>query len=620
MGVLHLTRAPVEAGALALDDPATRQAQDRVEELERRADALCELMGLDADRDEQAAPHPTLAEAEGEINRVESEVKQLTERRARLEHDRKQVENVLRDVSALSQVDAPLGQLQTLSFLHFAFGDMSADDARAAANELGNRAVVFPYQTPYGEDRVVAISSKKGRWTLEAGLEKHGFRREQLPSDQRGVPSRVIALAERRLEGILAEGRDTRDAVARAAGEYGPRLLAARRRLRTERLILAARQNFARTWATMLISGWLPAEQVNELCEKVLDITGHRAVIEIRDPVAEDGDPPTLMKNHPLLRPFEALVSSYSTPSYNEIEPTPFIAVLFLLMFGLMFGDLGHSALLLVGGVLLWRRGRAQLRDAGVVITFCGISGMLFGAVYGTFFGHELGGDNSIFLHPMENTQRLLVFTVLFGIAVITLGIVLNVVNRFRRGEFAEGSLGRFGLLGGVFYWGAIAVAARGVTAGKVSWVLVALLLVAPLLVIFLRRPVGWAMQRRSRPAESEDKEAGEFLIVLIEGAAEAFETVLAYAANTLSFVRIGAFALAHAGLCLAVFKLIQIVREMPGGPVWAVLAFVTGTALIVLLEGLIVAIQSLRLEYYEFFSKFFHGEGRRYQPFTLKA
>ena len=95
---------------------------------------------------------------------------------------------------------------------------------------------------------------------------------------------------------------------------------------------------------------------------------------------------------------------------------------------------------------------------------------------------------------------------------------------------------------------------------------------------------------------------------------------VLAYVANTLSFARIGAFALAHAGLCVAVFELIKIVGEMPGGPVWTVLVFVCGTALIVILEGLIVAIQSLRLEYYEFFGKFFRGEGRRYEPFRLKG
>ena len=617
MGVLHLTRAPVEGGASPVEGPESRESEAHLAALQARSEALCNALGLDAAVPPETVPHWTVREVEEELSRVEAEVGGITAERTTLAASRDQVEKLLRDTSLLRGIDAPVEQLEQMSFLHFAIGSMTGQGAAAAEAEVGSRAVILPYKTPYGEQKVAAISSKKGRWALESALEKHGFKREEIPADQKGVPSRIAELADQRMEELLARTKEINAAARAAAERHGNRLLAIRRRLLTEHRIVVARENFAHTWATMLITGWVPAERVNALCETVLDLTRRRAVIEIRDPLAEDEEPPTLMQNHPLVRPFEMLVSSYSTPHYSEIEPTPFIAVLFLLMFGLMFGDIGHSSLLVIAGVLTWVKGKNRIRDAGVIITFCGISGIIFGAVYGSVFGIEQIGGRAIgFIHPLENAHRVLGLTVLFGVGVVTLGIILNIVNRFRRGEYAEGSFDKFGVVGGIFYWGSLAVAARGYATGDVSWVPVLILVIAPLAVLLLRRPAAMLVGRMRGRRPSEE---GIF-VLLIESAAEAFETVLAYVANTLSFARIGAFALAHAGLCVAVFELIKIVKTMPGGPLWVVLVFIFGTLLIVLLEGMIVAIQSLRLEYYEFFGKFFRGEGRRYEPFSLEA
>jgi len=618
MGVLHLTKAPAESGALPLGGPESRETEAHLAALETRAETLCGELGI-ADREPpEAIPHSTIQQAEAELDRIEAEINDLTATRRRLAKSRGQIEKLLRDTSMLRDIDAPVEQLEDMSFLHFAIGGMTAEQAARAENELGDRAIVLPYKTPFGETKVAAISSKKGRWALESSLEKHGFRRDQLPDDEKGVPSRIAELAEQRLGRLLAETQESNAAARDAAQRHGDPLLAIRRRIQTEHRIVLARENFAHTWATMLITGWTPADNVNALCERILDITEHRAIIEVRDPLAEDEEPPTLMKNHPLFRPFEALVSSYSTPRYNEIEPTPFIAILFLLMFGLMFGDVGHSALLLIVGVVMWLKGKGRVRDTGVIMTLCGVSGLLFGLIYGSVFGIErIGGRELGWIHPLENARRVLLITVLFGVGVITLGILLNIINLFRRREYADGSFDKFGIVGGIFYWGSLAVAARGYALGDVGWLPVLLLVVAPLAVLFARRPVEAliARLRGNRPAAAEN-----LFILLIESGAEAFEAVLAYVANTLSFARIGAFALAHAGLCVAVFELIKIVQTMPGGPVWTVLVFVCGTSLIVLLEGIIVAIQSLRLEYYEFFGKFFRGEGRRYKPFNLRA
>ena len=327
MGVLHLTRAAAEDGVVPLEGPELHESEARIEALDACVSSLCTALGIDFESEVSPVPHLTLAEVEAEVRRIEAEVGDLTKKRDELAGARHRLERLLRDASMLREVDAPVEELEGLSFLHFAIGSMSSDAAAAAELELGDRAVVLPYRTPFGDDRVVAISSKKGRWALETALEHHGFRREELPKDQKGVPSHIIELADKRLGGLLAAIHENNEALRAAAARYRDRLLALRRRLRTEYRLVKARKDFAHTWATMLITGWLPAENVNMLCERVLDLTKQRAVIEIRDPGAGDEEPPTMMKNARLLRPFEMLVSAYSTPRYNEIEPTPLVAL-----------------------------------------------------------------------------------------------------------------------------------------------------------------------------------------------------------------------------------------------------------------------------------------------------
>jgi len=611
LGVLHLTKAPVEGGALPVEGPESRENRSRLEELEARAAALCDALGVGAAEPPDNIPYSTLYELERDLGQIESEVNEIIAARDRLASHRSKLERLLRDTAVLRDIDAPIEQLEHMSFLHFAIGDMTGDHAGAAERELGDRAVVLPYKTPYGESKVIAISSKKGRWALESALEKHGFKHDRLPADEKGVPSKIAELAEQGLEQVLEQTRENNRAVHAAAERHGERLRAIRCRLETERRIVKARENFAHTWATMLITGWVPAEKLNALCQTVLDITRQRAVIEVRDPLAEDGLPPTMMRNPTVFRPFEMLVSAYSTPRYNEIDPTPLLAVLFLLMFGMMFGDVGHSAILLVTGLVVWQRARGRGRDFGVILTWCGVSGVIFGFVYGSFFGIEFRN-----VDLMGSVESLLRITVLFGAAVITLGLILNIVNRLRRRDYLHAWFDKFGIVGALFYVGSLTLAIRAAVGGRVGWLPVVLLVVAPVGVLVVHRPVAFLLRRRrGRAAEGES-----FFFVVFESVIEAFEAVLLYMANTLSFARLAAFALAHAGLSLAIFEIMDMARGLPGGPVWVAVVFVLGTLLVLVLEGLIVAIQSMRLQYYEFFSKFFQGDGWRYEPFSLKA
>ena len=266
-------------------------------------------------------------------------------------------------------------------------------------------------------------------------------------------------------------------------------------------------------------------------------------------------------------------------------------------------------------------------RDAGRVMVSAGAASALFGTFFqGAFFGKSLAGmsfPQTLSFEPMRfdggdathHVVRYLLLAMGFGIVLISIGTILNVINRLRQGDYRAGLLSRFGVVGIVFYWGMLALGLKVVVAGagRADPWMAALLVVLPLAVMVLHEPLHLLL------IHDEPITAEGLVMGLFQGLVEALEAVMSYLANTLSFLRMAAFALSHAAFCFTIFVLQGMVGGLPGGPIWSAFVFIFGTALIIGLEGLIVTIQIMRLEYYEFFGKFFRGEGIAYKPFRLE-
>jgi V/A-type H+-transporting ATPase subunit I len=282
-------------------------------------------------------------------------------------------------------------------------------------------------------------------------------------------------------------------------------------------------------------------------------------------------------------------------------------------MFGLMFGDVGHGAVLLVGALLVrrWVTSRT-VKDFAFVLAVCGGASILVGFLYGSVFGYE-DIIKAWWLQPMQDKEELLKVVLGFGIGMISLGLIINIINRISERRYFEGLLSQYGVVGFIFYWGAIGLALRYFEEGAqaVSGGQVLLFVGLPLLLLIFREPLHMLFTRR--PAT-----AGSVAGAVLGGVMDVLEAVISFLANTVSFIRVGAFALSHAGLCLATFAVADLVRQSAGGTFWAWVVILCGNAIILVLEGLVVTIQTVRLEYYEFFSKFFSGEGRAFQPLSL--
>jgi V/A-type H+-transporting ATPase subunit I len=272
-------------------------------------------------------------------------------------------------------------------------------------------------------------------------------------------------------------------------------------------------------------------------------------------------------------------------------------------MFGGLFGDLGHGLLLVLASLFLTRSKKDKIRQAGALIRYCGISSALFGFFYGSVFGFEFP---SVWMKPMENLTGIFRLSIMLGVAMISLGIIINVVNSLRDKDYLKALFDKAGLIGGVVYWSAIALFSKMFFAKTQIPVVYSFLIFGGLAVLFLY-PLAEFFLKKKKESIFES---------FMESMVNILEIIMGYLANTVSFIRVGAFALAHAGLFVAIFQLSKIVRNS-GGDLGAWVVIILGNILVICLEGLVVSIQSLRLNYYEFFSKFFLSGKYEYKPLT---
>lgn len=613
LGVLHLVE--VKPGETPIQVPVSAATDmEKCRGLLARLDSLRERLGLTQLPDVTEDFHGTMIAAEAEVAQMEGRLLPLFDERAEIEAESESIHDELARLDALGIFTVSLSRIVDSPFLHFAVGSMKTSDLKRLAEARRGNILLLDEGTYGDRQRVVAVTSRKGRFALETLLKQHSFAHEDLAAAPKGAPTQVIAGLEKRLDEIRqTQARISRD-LYNAGASLAPAVARLHKRLNLDNALLHAAFNFGHTGSTCLIRGWLPAESLPLVSSRVLQETEGRAIIQEREPNeagAAPEDVPVMLKHGRFMRPFQMLVTGFGFPRYNELEPTPVVAISFLVMFGLMFGDVGHGALLALIGLIIALNSRfAQYRDLGAIVGYAGLSAVLGGFLYGSVFGKEI--LPALWLRPMEDVMRLLSIPLAFGVILISIGVWLNVVNNFRAKNYFHGVVDRFGVVGIVFYWGCIGLALRYAVLGQptISTLQLLLFVVLPLTVLFLRELLYNLLVHKGH---------GEGNVAsLMHGGVEVMETVSSYLANTVSFARVGAFALAHAGLSLAVFELEKSVREAPAGVLLSILVLVLGNLLILLLEGLIVFVQCMRLEYYEFFGKFFGGEGKRYNPFRL--
>jgi len=521
----------------------------------------------------------------------------------------------------LRRADVDVARCNELRFSAITFGIAANDDLAVLAASLAPAPfAIIPLETMGSQALAAVVTPASGRERLNEALRLIAFEPVPLPSN--AAAWKVDALSRELREAAELE-QQAAEAIANQRKECLHLLAELSRRAEIGVLLLQAQTFFAAAGRFVVISGWIPAESAEAMQQAILSTTNQRAVVNFESPESLPEvfsgalRVPILHRNPLLLRPFQKLVQLYGIPSYQEIEPTAFFALSFLLMFGLMFGDIGHGLVLFSAGFCLFRY-FPRFLDYGILLMEGGFSSVIFGTLYGSFFGIS-GLLPILWMEPIRDVHRFMSVAVGLGVVLVSSGLVLNTINTWRSGQRIDAVLGPRGLFGAFLYWVALALIVRAFVPR--SWVLptwaLVLLLCASLLVLLIGPfLVSWFEQERPSRMRAA---AGPRWLSALEASVEIVDTLFAYFANTISFVRVAAFAAVHAGVFIALFALADTLARVRFGSVLSIVSLVAGNIVMIFLEGLTVSVQVLRLEYYEFFGKFFRGGGEPYRPLMLR-
>jgi V/A-type H+-transporting ATPase subunit I len=553
--------------------------------------------------------------AQAQVERLEQEVKQTSEG---LEHAQKkltQTESALQQIEPLAGIDLDMSALRNSKHVFSMLGIMPSANIDRLQTSLARIPFVFLTLRQQKKKAVVWLTGpQKNSDILERAARSAYLNPVNLPADYQGTPAEIIAALRTSIERIHEHIAEQKEAITQLHATHEQQLQILLWRVRGSRMLVQAVAHFGQLQYTYLIVGWVPSSKVTGLIER-LKQTSKDILVETF-PSKRGGykqNVPVALDNPKLLNPFQELVTTFAQPLYDELDPTFLIAVTFPLLFGTMFGDVGHGLLLALLGVLLMSRKIPMLRGMaglGGLITACGLVATLFGFLYGSVFGME-NVIPALWMRPMDNIMRILLITIAAGVILLSMGFFIGILNAWMARDWGRLLFDRNGIAGLVLYWSIIGLAAGFFISGFPIPPLVFLILAAVGGLVVMFSEVLKRLIQGIRPLIEESPATYAIQVFF-----ELFETLVSFLSNSLSYVRVGAFAVAHAGLSAVFFILAALVSPVHGLGYWFVIAL--GTLFIVGFEGLIVGIQSMRLEYYEFFSKFFTGGGIYYQPLTL--
>ncbi len=552
--------------------------------------------------DSSVAPDKTSPEEmRSFIDKINADIENERGEDARLRGKIEYNETIISRMDLMPSVETDLSKLFKMEFIHCKFGRIPKAGYKTLVTYLNDLEAFF---VATAEDTTdiwgFYFSPLIKESKIDEVFNSLYFETVDLPEDISGTPKEIKKRLTEENKALTAKieenSRRIGELLSNAADELCGIYNLAKKRCQFSQI----RRNAVHGDMFFYVVGWMETKAAYAL-EKEINASGDVVMFYIEDAEnVKNIQPPTKLKNNPVFRPFEMFVKMYGLPSYKEIDPTPILAITYILFFGIMFGDVGQSLVLAIAGFIVYK---VKKWDLGGIIGMVGVAGIVSGFIYGSFFGNEeiiprLFGVTAV--KPMENIMPLLIGTVCMGGIIIIMGIALNIINMIRAKNIGEALFGHNGAAGILFYLAVVLFAINMLAGLNIPGIVFVLMLVISLAAMYLCEPL-------TRLIEGKKNLFPSGAMFFVESFFELFEVILSFCTNTISFLRIGAFAVIHVGMMMAVSSLAS------GGGVGGMIITVIGNAIVMVLEGLIVAIQVLRLEYYEMFSRYFTGNGKEF-------
>ncbi|MCD6239949.1 V-type ATP synthase subunit I [Candidatus Bathyarchaeota archaeon] len=511
----------------------------------------------------------------------------------------------------LSQFKIDLEALEELHFIYTVVATVPSRHIPELEKAMANYPSIF-YHRPITKHKefIFIASPSKYEEEIEKVIKTHHAEAFQIPHEMPKKSAEALKRVNLRLEKTIQKKNEALKSLEEFTKKNKLRILALKETTQNILIMLKAKQSSLETEQLTVIKGYVPERELNKLKREMYEKLEKRVLV-IEKRLTPSEDPPTLVKNPSFIKPFEMITKLYGTPHYDELDPTPLIAITFPLIFGLMFGDLGHGLILLIIGTslgLLIKRNEG-LRNFAWILAACGIGAIFAGLLFGEFFGKHIFPP--LWFSPFEDVTKFLILSIFIGIIQILSGFIIDFINFILKGEVIDAFATSLPKL--LFYVGSIYLIIN-YQLNFGAWLEGPILfpLIPFIFLIFGKPIIRKILKFLNRPiAHSEEHYS------LLERFFESSDLVTRLLSNTMSYARILALLMAHWALLLVTYTIADMVASTPTlGTAISYLIIVGGNIFVIGFEGLIVFIHTLRLHFYEWFSKFYQGTGIEFSPF----
>lgn len=503
----------------------------------------------------------------------------------------------IEDASRLEDINIDMKKLYDLQYIKFRYGSISKKNLEEIKKEIENLNIILIDVKEENEiSWIIYFTTTEFVSEVDGIFNIQRFERKLLPDDLVRTPKEYIRNLKEQIKQREREIREIKSQIEKIKKEGMTIVLSIYRELQTYDKINTIKKYIIHDQnGSFYIVVWIPEINIDKMKNRLDGIPDI-------DYVIRDGtNPPTKLKNNKILKPFEELVKMYGMPRMDELDPTWFVALTTFIMFGFMFGDVGHGLVFLIIGIILLIK---RKKTYGAILFAGGLSSTIFGFLYGSIFGKE-DIIKPILISPMNNINTMLVYGIVVGTIFILMAMLLNIINGIKNKNMKKIFLDKNGIAGVFLYSLVLICVAYYFFKGKMIIsmnTIIAISLILVLIIMF-----------NDKISNFLEKKKEKAMAPIVEKIFEIIEMLLSFLSNTISFLRLAAFAINHAGLCMAVYLLANMSTGAGN-----ILISVLGNIIVLVLEGLIVGIQTLRLEYYELFSRFYDGSGKEYK--TIKA